>query len=207
MNRHMTHTFSFFTALCFVLLSAGCTSLDVLEPKPDVSKFYFLDHSEILKGHSVSPDGETVLLEFSSMAKYLDQRPITLISGPNQLKFAEFHRWGEPLEASVNHILLSCVARELSTTRVAFKNLSRGEEWDHRVGYHIYKLGGSVDGPVVLEVSWWHTGADGKRNFKRSTHEAEVVNGSSSDLTGYVQAIEAVVVEWSMEVSNTLAEE
>ena len=73
MNRSMRHTISLFSALCIVLFGAGCSSLSVLEPTPDVSKFYFLDHSEILKGRTLSPDGDTVLLEFSSMAKYLDQ--------------------------------------------------------------------------------------------------------------------------------------
>lgn len=188
-------------------MGAGCSSLSVLEPTPDVSKFYFLDHSEILKGETLDPDGDKVLLEFSSMSKYLDQRPITLISGPNQLSFAEFHRWGEPLEASVNHILLACLAKELNTTRVAFKHLARGDEWDHRIGYHIYKLGGDLDGPVALEVSWWHTESDGKRLFKRSSHEAAVANGSEDDLTAYVQAIEAVVVAWATEVSETLVQE
>ena len=200
----MKQSLSFLAVLCLIVAGTGCASLDVLEPKPDVSKFYFLDHSAILK-EVFGFGGDSVLLEFSSMAKYLDQRPITLVSGPNQLHFADLHRWGEPLEASVNHIVLSCIARELNTSHIAFKNLSRGEEWDHRIGYHIYKLGGTLDGPVELEVSWWHTGKDGERHFKRSSYEADVANAASDDLTGYVQAIQSVVIAWAVELSAELA--
>lgn len=192
---------------CLLLAMAGCADLEVFKPTPDASKFYFLENESVSPDTvKLSNDGVAVLIGPSSVAKYLDQPQIVTFDGANQLDYSDLNRWGEPLEESINRLLIYQVAGDLGTSRVGNMRFMGDFDWEYKVGYHIYQLGGQLGGKVQMKISWWIISRDGQTSRYDGNIYEQPVAGKNPSYTAYVQAIEAMVEAWSADVSRALSE-
>ncbi|HSH09703.1 MAG TPA: PqiC family protein [Oceanipulchritudo sp.] len=192
---------------CLLLAMAGCADLEVFKPRPDESKFYFLENDSVSSSiSSLSSEGLAVLVGPSSVAKYLDQPQIVTFDGANQLNYSDGNRWGEPLEESINRLLIYQIAGDLATSRVGNMRFMGDFDWEYKVGYHIYQLGGHLGGRVQMKISWWIISKDGQTSHYDGNVYEQPVAGNGSNYTAYVQAIEAIVEAWSVDVSKALVD-
>lgn len=189
-----------------LLALAGCSASGVFQPKADNSVFYILS-SEYTDEQVVAlkPDGLTILIGPSTSAKFLDQPQIVTYEGTNILDYSDLHRWAEPLNEGIDRILLDEIAVGLETSRVGFQRIMGKVEWDYRVGYHVYQLGGELDGQVELQVAWWVTTKDGEeRTYDASRYIGKVQPGSDDPYAAYVEAIKGVLVSWGKDVVKAI---
>ena len=194
------------TVISLLLLAlAGCATPAIFQPKMDNSVFYFLD-SKLTDDQvaEMSHEGPAVLIGPSSTAKFLDQPQIVTFEGTNSLKYSDTHRWGEPLVENVDRMLLDQIALGLGTSRGGIQRILGDFEWDYRVGYHIYQLGGGLGDQVELQVAWWVTSKNGEEpDFVASRYIAKVQAGAG-EYAAYVEAIKDVVITWGAEVAQAI---
>jgi len=194
------------TVISFLLLAlAGCSTSGIFQPKADNSVFYLLD-SKLTDDQiaEMREDGPTILIGPSSAAKFLDQPQIVTFEGTNNLKSSETHRWAEPLVENVDRMLLDQIAMGLGTSRGGIQRILGNFEWDYRVGYHIYQLGGGLSDQVELQIAWWVTSKSGQEpDFFASRYIAKVRAGADG-YTAYVEAVKEVVTTWGAEVAQAI---
>ncbi len=197
------------TRLALILLTLaflnGCANLGVLKPQPDTTRFYFLEtEPEGEAKTDFNNQGLAIVLGPSTVAKYLDQSQIVTLEGHNQLIYSDRNRWAEPLDESVNRLLIYQLARSLDTARISFSRMTGTFDYDYRIGYHIYELGGRLNETVQLKVAWWVLSRDGeKSHYDGSMYTEEVAGDSFED---YVNAIQAAIMDWSRDITRTVAE-
>lgn len=189
-----------------LLALAGCSASGVFQPKADNSVFYILSSKYTDEQvAALKPDGLTILIGPSTAAKFLDQPQIVTYEGTNILDYSDLHRWAEPLNEGVDRILLDEIAVGLETSRVGFQRVMGNMDWDYQVGYHVYELGGELDGQVELQVAWWVTTKDGEeRTYDASRYIGKVQLGSDDPYAAYVEAIKGVLVSWGKDVVKAI---
>ncbi|MCL5097030.1 MAG: PqiC family protein [Candidatus Omnitrophica bacterium] len=93
------------TALCLVLFAGGCA---FLKPAQSETQYYLLSSTSL-----AAPPGNTntipasfeVRLRPIEAADYLQTKDIAVRTGTNEIHFALFHRWAEPIDAGVGRVL------------------------------------------------------------------------------------------------------
>lgn len=193
------------TTTTLLILLAGCTGLDVLQPQPDDSVFYILGVETADAGQGPQQaDRPAILVGPSSLAKYLDQSHIVSFEGTNELVYSDQHRWAEPLREGIDRLLINRLSADLATFQVATLRNQPGMVWDYRVGYQVQQLGGKPGDSVRLDIAWWIRSKDDSiTNFKTSLTD-EGLPGNSMNYRAYVQSIESLLDAWAAEVASAI---
>jgi len=88
-------------ALLCLFLSAGCNL--ATPPQDDPTRYFVLTKPAIA---ATAPAGELRIgLKTVSLEGYLKHREIVTRSGPNEVQFADYRRWAEPLDVAVSRSL------------------------------------------------------------------------------------------------------
>ena len=84
-------------------LLAGCVRL--LEPRPSNTRYYLLRSAAPPDTAVADTTGLAVGVRKPRLAEYLDTPTIVTRRAPNEISFAEFHRWGEDLGPALNRVV------------------------------------------------------------------------------------------------------
>lgn len=138
------------------ILAMGCSRT----PTP---RFYTLhaltDAGENEPGTRVD-SGVAVGLGPITFPQYLDRPQIVTRVSPNEVTFAEFHRWAEPLRDDFSNNLARNLSILLPTDRVAVYPWKSRTPVDVQVKIDVIRFDGELGKRVVLEAAWVLFGKD-----------------------------------------------
>lgn len=185
------------------LLLSGC-----IGQKSSPSKYYLLT--------GLTPDTPTLLTDSSSapmvtvekveIPAFLDRPQMVLSYGSNQLQFAEFDRWAEPIETGFTRVLRENLARLLGSEQVSAHPWGRHFAADFTVTTVIIDLKADPDAKTVkLTALWKIAGPDGKYQFEtREKLYREKITGSKSDYSAIALAISRTIAALSADIAQNL---
>jgi hypothetical protein len=131
------------------MAAAGCAGL---LPRSAPSQFYVL---------SVQPaGGSEAALAIAlgvgpvQLPGYLDRPQIVTRVGPNEVRYAETHRWASPLQQGVVNVLLADLGSRLRTDRLAAFPFALGLPRDYDVSVEFFHFEPSSNGEVLIEAIW-----------------------------------------------------
>lgn len=85
---------------------------------------------------------------------YLDRPQIVTRISPNELSYAEFDHWAEPLQNDVVRVLAENISRLICTKAIAIYPWKRSSHIDYQVDIEIVRMDGKLGGNVVLLTQW-----------------------------------------------------
>lgn len=85
-----------------LLLGDGCAPF---QPARSTGRYYFLTPIAAHPAGAVSRRGMRVRLEPIELAEFLNTRKMVVRTGTNEVRFAEFHQWAEPLSDGLRRVL------------------------------------------------------------------------------------------------------
>jgi hypothetical protein len=159
------------------LLLAGCVRL-LEPPRPSNISYYLLDSGTHTDTLSTDTTGLTVGLRRPQLASYLDAARIVAREGPNTIRFAEAHRWGEDLDRAVNRVVALNLEAQPGVRAAEAAPWPEGFAHDHVVQLRILRFEGmgppppgpeaDEDAPVpeghsIMVVRWTIFGSDGEQ--------------------------------------------
>ncbi len=84
-------------------LLAGCQVIP--EPREDPTRYYTLGASHMAAAETPAAEQISVALLPVELPAYLRKGLIVVRKGDNELRFSDYERWAEPLEAGINRLL------------------------------------------------------------------------------------------------------
>lgn len=187
------------------MVISGCA---FLRPAESESHYYLLTAVH-LPGKSVRRGGPTCVVRLLpvEVADYLKTENIAVRSGTNEIIFALFHRWAEPLEAGVWRALAEDLRaapgiREVLTdqpapTHVQVYNVSvrvlacEGEERGH-------------SGAIAFEAAWEISGA-GEASLVHGIFQAQPAAWHPGDYNQLARGLSQAVADLSRVLSDAIA--
>ncbi len=144
MKLPLTRSISTALAVFGGLLFAGCQVLP--EAVVDPTKYYVLN-SPNPTPQADKPAGKLVIgLQPVELPGYLrGTKSMVTRTGPNELRFDDFARWAEPLDAGLRRVLKEQIARADGVARVV-DGSSRDGKRDYDVSVRIDRCEGSATG-------------------------------------------------------------
>jgi uncharacterized lipoprotein YmbA len=189
--------------LLSAILLAGCSDLAVLQPKPDVSRFFYLQLSD-------SPDETEAVLEDpaiaigpSSLARHLDQPRMVTYREDNEIVYADYERWAEPLDDNLRRLLVAILNQVPEIPRAGLQR-QVGPSAEYTVPFQVIRFGTTQDGNAILQVSWSVNSSGpsspvaAERTFQRPAE--------GEDVASRVQALQEVVLDWAGSVADQIRE-
>jgi hypothetical protein len=122
------------------LLASGCVRLP--EPRPTDTDYYLLGSNLPADTATTSDAGLRVGLRKPRMAEYLDALTIVTRHGPNEVRFSEFHRWGEDLGPAINRVVALHLEAQPGIRSAEVVPWPRGTRFDHVVQLRIHRFEG-----------------------------------------------------------------
>jgi len=101
--RRSIFLYSFISCVSLTLALSGCISVGT-SPSPRFYMLHCVDKSKISQAFD-TPVGTSIGLGPVNIPVYLDKPKIATEDSNNMLKFAEFDRWGEPLETALARVI------------------------------------------------------------------------------------------------------
>lgn len=89
-----------------------------------------------------------------SLAEYLNRPNLVTQQGPNQLAFAEDHRWAGDLSASIARVTATNLGRQIKSGNVRTYPWLRDDEIRYQITLDIRQLHSEDDGYAVIEAGW-----------------------------------------------------
>ena len=161
--------------VCALIGSAGCFSL--ARPQPAREYFVLGAEATAVQDPPAEVTDLAVGLRRLKLASYLASSFIVVRRGENQVDFAEFHRWAEPLEAGINRVVArALVARGIRDVDAApWPARARS---DYGIELDVLRFEGvvpddpaSAEGRVLLSITWEISGPpDGDLVAGGTTH-------------------------------------
>ncbi|MGF1639995.1 MAG: membrane integrity-associated transporter subunit PqiC [Rhodospirillales bacterium] len=137
-----------------------------------------------------------------SLPRYLDRPEMVLRTDPNTFEFAEFDRWGEPLQDTVPRVLTENLSVLLATDRVFLFPRRRATAVDYLVEVQVTRFDVDVGGPAVLAARWEIFDDNGNTlGIDRSTFTADV---AGADFGAISVALSETVAALSREIAAAI---
>jgi len=147
-------------ALLLVVITAGAlSSCAFLQPHADPTKFYLLTTPDASSQPATNNKLASYKLGLRSieMPAYLQSKLMVVRTGTNEIHFAEFDRWAEPLDEGISRVVKEALCSADNVESVALN--SHGEDTlDYEVMIRVLACEGvrgpSGTGSVRLSLSW-----------------------------------------------------
>jgi uncharacterized lipoprotein YmbA len=150
----------YLTFLLVPLVLTGCFSLARDEPP---QQYYVLGGSELQQAGDPAERlaGLAIGLRRPQLAGYLETPLLVVRQGPHQIRFSEFHRWGEGLGVGVNRALAGYLEAQASFEAVDLVPWPPQSRHDYLIQLHLLRFEGQVprgsassDGEAYMQATW-----------------------------------------------------
>jgi len=181
-------------ALSACLSLAGCVS----SPSP---KFYVLAP---LSSERPADAGQEIAVGVGpvELPDYLDRPQIVTRDGQNELKLAEFDRWGESLKDNTAQVLAENLAVLLPSKKISTYPWKRSTPVAYQVSVKVTRFDHTEGGETVLGVRWSILDGAGVDLLARESRYVEKPAGDSYPAT--VAAMNRVLAQFSRDVANAI---
>jgi uncharacterized lipoprotein YmbA len=88
------------------------------------------------------------------MAEYLDRKQLCTRNSGNEVRYSEFHRWAEPLDAALSRVLVENLSMLLGTSRISVFPWKSPAQADYQVRIMLFKFNGEPGEQAVLKARW-----------------------------------------------------
>ena len=155
----------------YVLLSislliwlSGCINLD---PKADPTRFYLITvKNEGKKAQIIDDDsGISIGLQRVDIPAYLNNRKIVVRYDTQEIRYAEYHRWGEDLEIAISRAVAVDLLKNDWVKRVSIVPWQDVAVHDLEVKIRIMRFDGDVRGKITLRALWEIKDPDSGKNL------------------------------------------
>jgi len=185
-----------FLVCCALMLQFGCG-----KPKP--SRFYILSPLPPEEAPSSRQDVSTGIgpVEFPD---YLLRPQIVTQTNANQLDYAEYERWAEPLNENFARVLADNLTHLIPTDRVHLYPWLGTLEVHYRLLIEVIRFDQGEDGQITLTALWGLLDAP---NREQLLQRRSSFSRPAADTTGYAgiaAAMSELVGEFSREVAQAL---
>ena len=183
----------------FVLNILGCGT-------SQPSHFYLL--------RSLSPDSVAGLSESKqsnislglgpiTFPKYLDRPQIVTKASAHEVELADFHKWAEPLNENVSHVLAENLSALLSTERIVQYPWKRPDQPDYQLSLDVIQFDGKKNQDAMLKVRWALMGDHGNTLFMQKTSQfTEILR--SAEYEELVEAMSHMLASLSEEIAAAI---
>jgi hypothetical protein len=137
--------FSFLSAALVGLLLVGCVQLP--SPRPSNTNFYLLGSDLTGDTAAAEATGLRLGLRKPRLPEYLDAPTIVTRRGPNEIHFAEFHRWGEELGPAINRVLALNLEDQPGIQSAEVVPWPRGAAFDYVIQLRVLRFEGVGPAP------------------------------------------------------------
>ena len=184
-------------AACALLLQPGCG-----KSKP--SRFYVL---------SPLPPGDASALQELSIGvgpmkfpDYLLRPQIATQTNANQLDYADYDRWAEPLDENFARVLAGNLARIIPSDHVHVYPWLETLKVHYQLLVRVRRFGVTEEGQVLLYVSWSVLDDTNREQIlqRYSTFQRPAPAAVPTDYTGVAAAMSELLGEFSREVAQAL---
>jgi uncharacterized lipoprotein YmbA len=133
----------------------------------------------------------------------LDRPQIVTQSSAHEVDLAEFHKWAEPLNENVSHVLAENLSALLSTDRIEEYPWRSSTPVDYQVTVDILQFDGIKGGEAVLVARWSLLGHDEKTIL--TTKKTNVIqHPTSQDYEALVEAMSQILMDLSREIAQAI---
>jgi uncharacterized lipoprotein YmbA len=186
--------------LCAALLfAAGCS-------RSPAARFYILHtltDAATERPAGAVENGIAIGLGPILLPEYLDRPQIVTRVSPNEVKFAEFYRWAEPLKDDFASHLARTLSILLATDRVAIYPWTNSTPVELQVKIDVIRFDGQLGRNVVLQTTWAVFGKDPANPLlSREFTVREAVDTKGYD--GLVEAHSRAVAGFGREIAEAV---
>jgi uncharacterized protein len=133
---------------------------------------------------------------------YLNRPQIVTREGGNELKVAEFHRWGGSLAENLSSVLAEDLSRQLGSDHV-YANLAPAyEKPEYLVALQVNRLDAVPGSHVLLKAQWKVTSTASKKSVSQTSQVTEQISGSGYD--AMVAAMDRAVAQVSRQIAKEI---
>ena len=161
--------------LCPLLIVIGGCS------RTQTAKFYTLNAlTDAQSGRQAVASDQDVAVGLGPirLPEYLDRPQVVTRVSPNEVRFAEYHRWAGPLAGDLSNILAENLSTLLGTDHIALYPWKATTPIDYRVEIEVSRFDGKPGDSVLLQSQWIVFSEDRKRVLGTKTSSlSEPVNG------------------------------
>ena len=193
-----------------LLAIAGC---NVVPPaQEDTTRYFVLSDSglpPVIPGEA-SPAGTLRIgLRTVRLEGYLKGRQMIVRNGANEVRFEDFRRWAEPLDAAVTRIVRSRLVASPGVAQVYAEPFPFDQARDYDVSIEVTRFEGAVDSngkfvaslAATIEIST--PGAD-SRVVSRRSFDAPARGWDGADFDRLAELLNADVAALAQEVASEL---
>jgi uncharacterized protein len=190
---------------------AGCFSLARPEPP---QRHYVLGGERVQETTPQPGDlaGLTVGVRRLRLASYLEAPFLVVRHGWNEVTYAEFHRWGEPLGGGINRVVAGQLAARPSIRAVDVAPWPAREQYDYLVQLHVERFEGlapedaaAVEGEVYMRVTWEIIRQRDGAVLARGATEHRERGWRVGDYTGLVRSLDAGLNVLSEDLASAIS--
>jgi uncharacterized lipoprotein YmbA len=190
----------------------GCFSLGRVEPP---QRHYVLG-GDRLQVSSAPPAGDlagfTVGVRRLRLASYLDAPFLVVRHGSNQIRYSEFHRWGEQLGGGINRAVAGYLGAQAPFRSVDVAPWPAREQYDYLIQLHVERFEGlapedpaAVEGEVHLLATWEIIRQRDGVVLARGTTDFREPGWRVGDYAGLVTLLDAGLNLLSAELASSLS--
>jgi len=186
--------------LCVSLfLVAGCSR----SPTPRFYTLHSLTDPGTERPGKTTDSGVAIGIGPIELPEYLNRPQIVTRVNPNEVEFAEFHRWAASLRDDFSSTLARNLSNILATDRVAAYPWTSKTPVDVQVKIDVIRFDGRLGKSVVLETAW---ALFGENRTKPLLSTASVVSEKveQNGYEGLVQAQSRAIAGLSREIAGAI---
>ncbi|MFQ5803507.1 MAG: membrane integrity-associated transporter subunit PqiC [Candidatus Methylomirabilales bacterium] len=193
--------------LPLVVVTLGASMLGgCVGGKSKPSSFYVLSPLPDAKaGKQVAAGERDVAIGIGpiDLPHYLDRTQIVIRASPNQLDFAEFDRWAEPLRDNFSRTLTENLSTLLATPHVAVFPWDGSTPIDYQVEVEVTRFEGDADGNALLIARWSIFGKGVRELLVRRRSRFSKAAGAQ-DYEALVSAMSRALANLSREIATAI---
>ena len=178
MKMHLLIKLTAYVLCPLLIIIGGCS-------RTQTAKFYTLNaltEPSTERQAPPSENGVAVGLGPIRLPEYLDRPQIVTRVGPNEVRFAEYHRWAGALAGNVSSILAENLSTLLGSDHIALYPWKSTTPIDYRVEIEVSRFDGKPGDSVLLQSQWVVFSKDRTKVLGTKTSSlSEPVNGGGYD--------------------------
>jgi uncharacterized lipoprotein YmbA len=179
----------------FALLPmTGCLSLG--SGTQDPARFYMLSSMDVAGGaQRANPVSFSICVGPVSVPEHLNRPQMVRRIGDNQVEFAEFSLWAEPLQENITRVLMENLSVLLSTDQVCRFPGNSDLSPDVRVSVDVVRFDAGPESGAVVEARWVAVRGGDVEGAERQSSRVEgkvVADDPAEVVAAYSRALEQI---------------
>jgi len=190
------------SVVCLALVLSGCMSASN-SPTPRFYMLQAVDGNQVSKKTNIASD-VVIGVGPVKIPEYQDRPQIVTQDEEKMLKFAQFDRWGEPLDLGMMRLIGENLAVMLPEAKFTLYPWNSSVPVKYQVVVEIIQLDSDLDKDMFLVAQWLVIDVKNAKTMiiKRSEFRQSIV---PQNYSGLVKALSMTCASLSSEIAETLA--